>query len=196
MNEGRGKIYLKPKTQGNLIMKGYLSFALVLLVSLIMLTCQDSANLVTTPEGISNEGTSFSKATVVNLKFTDPGSWTAWGECLGEWLYIEYSDYYNIHTTLDGNGGFHSVMHIRPVAPYLATGLTTGRTWIPVGSVTIMEQSGGVDSIYTWAGCWVWRCQQPGEPNLQEPWTIDITVNANGEVTANKETIRFICNGN
>ena len=166
----------------------------LLIFTILLMNCQDA----TMPEEISNStqtgAHSFSKATVVKTTFIDEGYWEAWGECLGEMLGITYRENISTQTILDGHGGYHMIMQVRPLDPYIAVGLTSGRQWSPVGHFAMIEHTGNVGQVSTMAGCYNWKSQQIGEPNLTEPWEIHFTVNANGEVTANKEHIRFICN--
>jgi hypothetical protein len=134
------------------------------------------------------------KATTFKSKEVIEEYWFLTGECLGEMLHINYRDELLLHTTLDGKGGYHMMMRWRPVGT-VATGAVTGRVWKPVGAAPIIEHSGkiGQKYIYTQAGCYNWKAQQKG-PNLTEPWTIHITVNADGETIVHREIYRFICN--
>jgi hypothetical protein len=151
----------------------------------------------TDPQNVSQteelEFGTFAKASMFTSRDTLVEDWYLSGECLGEMLNIHYVDELIVRTKIDGQGGYHSFIHWRPIAT-VAIGEDTGGEWRPVGAVPIIEHYGklGEKYILTSAGCYNWKAQQDG-PNLIEPWTVHITVNADGETIVSKEHIRFIC---
>ena len=95
-------------------------FALVFLF--ITESCNDSLNplsdnLVNNDDTavITSGPSSLAKAMTVMTRDTINEYWRLWGECLNEDLDIYYSDELIAHTTIDNAGGFHSVMHWRPI---------------------------------------------------------------------------------
>ena len=166
------------------------------LVFIWMGGCQEGSNpvenpisTITTP--LETPFIGLAKATTVMTKDTINEYWQLSGECLNELLDIYYSDELRVHTTIDNQGGFHTVMHWRPINT-IAYGVESGNIWIPVGAVPIIEHSGKVGEVFTEAGCYNWKAQQEG-PSLTEPWILHCTVNANGVMTVNREVYRFIC---
>jgi hypothetical protein len=176
------------------MLKQFLFLSSLMIFTILIFSCQDATMPQNTSEPVQLDLKQVGNAQVNKITYIDEGYWEATGECLGEMLGITYRERYTIHTTLDGHGGYHMIMQIKPLDPYIAIGLTTGRSWSPVGHFASIEHSGQVNSVYTMSGCYNWKSQQPGEPNLTEPWVLHTTVNANGEVTADFVRQRFICN--
>jgi len=158
--------------------------------------CQEGSNPIENPTSTiiapaENPVDGLAKATTVMTKDTINEYWQLSGECLNEYLDIYYSDELTAHTTIDNAGGYHTIIHWRPINT-IAYGVESGDIWMPVGAIPIIEHSGKVGEVFTEAGCYNWKAQQKG-PSLIEPWTIHYTVNANGVLTVNREVYRFIC---
>ena len=173
-------------------MKSFLGFIAVLLIGLIMLTCQESANLVNTPEGNLSEGVSLYKATVIDLYEFIPFDEILSGECLGQDLHFSGGIDQYTHTILDGNGGFHTKI-IWELNNMSVTSTSTSDSWTPKYVDHAIIQ-GKVGEIFHESGTGHYQANQPG-PDLREHWIMHVTVNANGEVTVNKEFVRMECFG-
>jgi hypothetical protein len=173
-------------------MKTLSVFVLVLLVSLLFVTCQDSANLVTTPEENVNGVTLLEKAIVTDVHEFFPLDTILSGECLGQDLHFlgGYDQY--THTVLDGNGGFHGKITWE-FNNMTVTSTSSSDSWTPKYVDHAIIQ-GKVGEIFHESGHGFYKANQPG-PDLREHWVLHMTVNANGEVTASKETIRMECFG-
>jgi len=177
-------------------------FKIILISAVIILfiteSCDEALNPMLKNQANSDDSavitsgpSSLAKATTVMTKDTINEYWRLWGECLSETLAIYYSDELIAHTTIDNKGGYHTVMHWRPINT-IAYGVESGNSWIPVGAVPIIQHYGKVGEVFTQSGCYNWKAQQKG-PSLIEPWTLHYTVNANGVMTVNREVYRFIC---
>jgi len=94
------------------------------------------------------------------------------------------------HTTLDGNGGFHSKTHFQPQG-VVGTGLTTGDTYQGTGA-TQSQFNGAVGEESTFVDNFRLIGQGPGN-NLLLHETFHATVNANGVATAFVSSFRVEC---
>ena len=114
------------------------------------------------------------------------------GECLDEPLDVDWAYFVISRVMILNDGRVHATIRIKPWR-IIATGVNSGNIWNGVGQVPMIDIEGKVGHVYTRSGAAVWLSQNH-TGNLVEPWTIHFTINAKGEVTVDKEEIRFRCN--
>ena len=88
------------------------------------------------------------------------------------------------HSTTDANGGVHLSMHVRPAA-VTGVGATTGLKYRGTGGglVSQFDAADGFPAVYTMINNFRIIGQGPGN-NVLMHMTIHVTMNANGEQTA------------
>jgi hypothetical protein len=113
------------------------------------------------------------------------------GECLEEQLQMNVSYDYLMHSTLDANGGYRVLMHMRPVDG-VATGVESGGTWSSVGTNKWKDMWLRSGETHVISGTEHWHANQDG-PDLIEHWQFTTRINADGEVKFDKAVIRITC---
>ena len=172
--------------------KHFIFTLLVLAMAVFFISCEET----TMPEQISGTGTegdiNLAKPTVVFSRDTVEYNSVVSGECLEELIDVDWAYFVISRVMILNDGRVHAIIRIKPWR-VTATGVNSGNIWNVVGQVPMIDIEGKVGQVYTRSGAVVWLSQNHTQ-NLVEPWTIHFTINANGEVTVDKETIRFRCN--
>ena len=128
---------------------------------------------------------------------TQPFSTSLWISCAnegqGEMVALSGSlDLVN-HSSQDENGGEHLSMHVRP-ASMTGVGATSGLMYRGTGGGLVSEfnAADGLPAVYTMINNFRIIGQGPGN-NLLMHMTIHVTVNANGEQTAEVDLSSYEC---
>lgn len=97
------------------------------------------------------------------------------------------------HSSQDANGGVHLSMHVRPSA-VTGVGATSGLTYRGTGGglVSQFDAADGFPAVYSMINNFHIIGQGPGN-NLLMHMTIHVTVNANGEQTAEVDLSSYEC---
>jgi hypothetical protein len=95
-----------------------------------------------------------------------------------------------VHTTLDGSGGFHSLVEDNPQG-VSGIGLTTGQLYQATG-VTLAQFNGKVGAESTFVNNFRVISRGPGS-NFLVHANIHGTLNANGELTAFVDHVSIEC---
>lgn len=134
------------------------------------------------------------KATVLTDNLQIPVNIFAFVPCAaggaGEWVDLNGPLHILFRTTIDDNGGFHSMVHFQPQG-ISGTGLTTGDSYQATGE-TLETFNGKVGFEDTYVNNFKIIGQGPGN-NFLVHNTIHFTVNANGEVTADVDNSSVEC---
>ena len=113
--------------------------------------------------------------------------------CSGEDVYIFGPLEGLAQTTTDASGGIHTVIHFTPHVT--AIGLTSGEKYTAVGPAQIVTNISG-DGQNVFALVDIIRVTSSGSAgNLTLTHTVHVTVNANGDTTAEFNVLRAACRG-
>ena len=134
------------------------------------------------------------KATTVTTNVKYPVVWIEYVPCAmggaGEMIVLSGDLHVLFHTTLDDTGGFHIKMHTQPQG-LSGTGQTSGDKYQGTG-VTQYSFNGKVGETYTFVNNYRMIGQGPGN-NLLVHQNVHITINANGDMTAEVDNIKVDC---
>jgi hypothetical protein len=98
-----------------------------------------------------------------------------------------------VHFSDDGNGGWHYKWHANPQKA-VQIGLTTGDIYQATGTFNENSQ-GNIKKGETFKIISSWFFIGKGKAvNFKEFWTYHVTINADGEVTFERERLRITCN--
>lgn len=128
---------------------------------------------------------------------TQPFSTSLWISCAnegqGEMVALSGSVELVSHSSQDENGGVHLSMHVRP-ASMTGVGATSGLMYRGTGGGLVSEfnAADGLPAVYTMINNFRIIGQGPGN-NLLMHMTIHVTVNANGEQTAEVDLSSYDC---
>jgi hypothetical protein len=108
----------------------------------------------------------------------------------GEWVDLSGTLHVVFHVTVDSDSGYHAKSHSQPQG-VTGIGSITGAKYQGTG-VTQDQFNGKVGSEYTFVNNFRIIGQGPGN-NATVHQNVHVTVNANGEVTANVDNFRAEC---
>ena len=172
--------------------KQFIRNMLVLAVAVFFMSCEEATMPLQVTETATEGDFNLAKTNIIFSRDTVEYNSVVSGECLDEPLDVDWAYFLISRVKILNDGRVHAFIQIKPWR-VIATGVNSGNIWHGVGAIPMIDIEGKVGHVYTSAGAAVWLSQNHTQ-NLVEPWTIHFTVNANGEVTVDKETIRFICN--
>lgn len=113
------------------------------------------------------------------------------GECLGEDLQMNVSYDYLTHATLDANGGYRVLLHMRPIAGE-ATGVESGKTWSSVGTNKWKDMWLKSGETHVISGTELWKANHDG-PDLIEHWQYTTKTDKDGKIKFDKAIVRITC---
>ena len=134
---------------------------------------------------------------VTSTNLTRPFSASLWIPCanggVGEMVRLLGEVVIQVHTTVDDNGGVHSLTHARP-SRVVGVGAVTGLVYRGTGGTFVHENedSDGFPSTYSYGNIFRIIGQGPGN-NLMMHIVVHQTVNANGEITAEVDLTNQSC---
>lgn len=143
-------------------------------------------------------GAAMAQATTETVSFTEPSAAEVIDPCTGEGtILVEGRTHFLFHVTYDDNGGFHAVGNI--TTEMVGENLTTGTKYV-MGSrrqetdnfLLFGETNETSESTYTSQGEFI--SQGPGD-NFLFTSVYHITMNANGEITAEVFRVEAECRG-
>jgi hypothetical protein len=160
-------------------------------IILIGLNCENSTTPVSSTGPVVENSEYLAKAEVTKDRGIFLWDDLVSGECLGEDLQMNVEYDYLMHSTLDANGGFRILLHMRPVAG-VATGVKTGYTWSSVGTNKWKDMWLKSGETHVMSGTEHWHANQDS-PDLIEHWQFSTKIDADGELKFEKQIIRITC---
>jgi hypothetical protein len=163
-----------------------------LLVAAALIGCADTATSPIAPDiepafaaTATTSSTKIPFQLVVFVPCADDGA--------GEFVQLDGELHILVHTTIDDNGGIHLKSHFQPQG-FGGVGLTTGDRYRGVGVTqdALTVHPGGFPATSTFVNNFRMIGQGPGN-NFQVHQNVHMTVNANGDVTANVNNSSTTC---
>jgi hypothetical protein len=118
-----------------------------------------------------------------------PVALDVWNPVTGEWVHITGETHIMTSLTNDGAGGSHSVWHFNSRAQGI--GLTTGNEYI---GRHVEQENVNFKPPFPHEETFVQNIRMIGRgnvPNFVLHWNVHVTINANGEVTAEVNNFRI-----
>ena len=155
------------------------------------LSCQSADDPVSSRDPVINLSEQMAKAEITRDRGIFLWDELVSGECLGEDLQMNVSYDYQVHSTLDANGGYRILMHLRPIAGE-ATGVESGKTWSSVGTNKWKDMWLKSGEMHVISGTELWKSNHDG-PDLIEHWQFTAKTKADGKIIFDKAIIRITC---
>lgn len=154
---------------------------LVTALAVLALACQDAPTgpVVSTESGLTGAAATSVKQPFVGLAFVPCAI-----DGAGEFVSLSGTLHVVTRITIDANGGFHGTAHFNPQG-VKGVGLTSGDTYQGNGVTKTTTNIAGAGFPFTETFVNNFRIIGPGpDNNLLVHQTIHLTINANGDVTA------------
>lgn len=160
----------------------------VMLVGLIVLSCQESQNPIAVTSSEENGGRSLAKALTVTNNYEVPYEMYPWIPCAldgnGEYIHLTGRLHILECIIFDNVGGNHVKIHYQP-KDLKGTGLESGDKYQGTGVTQETQNLNGIEFPYSYTYVNNFRMIGQGKGNnylVHETW--HITINANGDLTA------------
>lgn len=171
--------------------KRHLFFVCSISVIWVGLSCTGAPDPITAPDPGQQAGDQLAKAEVTRERGIFVWDDLVSGECLGEDLQMNVSYDYLTHATLDANGGYRVLLHMRPIAGE-ATGVESGKTWSSVGTNKWKDMWLKSGETHVISGTELWKANHDG-PDLIEHWQFTTKTDKDGKIKFDKAIVRITC---
>ena len=135
------------------------------------------------------------KATTVREEETVPFDVVFFNECTGEEVHLTGELLIRVRTTIDATGGIHATFHLTP-RHVRGVGVESGIAYKVVGGERDSFNAAADEAPLVYTATMMFNVvSQGGSDNLKVKYVFHVTINAQGEVTAEIDNFSFACVG-